>query len=188
MLNSENAPEHSQNLVQFIINIKQSVIAKSLIPMGYAVGFPGVSIRDEHLCLVVPFFGFERSPEPDKSKVYPIRYVITALWVNGKIVEYVDMAYSAANSAVDYSTPIGTFRHEALKSVNSGQYRELRALAYDQYDKLLSYIQNDTVYTSDDDSSLAKLLHLLVEPALIPQYRLLMPEFAGRYLTSKESQ
>ena len=131
---------------------------------------------------MLPYFRFVRGEEADKSLIYPIKYQATYLWPSGKLIEFEDLEYNPVYSKVDFSKPIGTFRHEAIQKYNSGQYEEKRAELYSFYDTLIDFLVNGSEFTAEAEKSFKDLLNVIIEPSLVPIYKVLDEKFARRFL------
>lgn len=176
------------NLSGFVAALKKNSIAMAAIPMGYSAGLPILSIKKKKVCITVPFFKFAQVNEVDKSLIFPIRYTLTALWATGKIIELRDLAYHPRFENVDFSKPIGLFRHQSIQEFNAGQYRQKREELYSMYDKLIAFLQDDAEYTQQDESEFTTLLNIILEPSLVPIYRALGDEFATKFITEKSAE
>ena len=177
--------ENQINLSQFMDSLKANKAVMSTIPMGYVAGLPIVQIIGKKVCLVVPYFRFVRSGEPDKSQIHPIKYTVTALWPSGRIIKLEDLEYNPKFANVDFRRPIGLFRHEAIKQYNAGQYRQKKAELYAMYDKFVDFLQHGGEYTGQEQDGFRALLNIMLEPCLAPIYRALDEKFATMFLASK---
>jgi len=163
-------------------NIKKQEFYRGVIPIGFGAGLPIIKIIDKQTYIMIPFFRFDRVNELDKSLIYPIKFQITVKWPSGKLVSFEDYQINPAFIKVDFSKPIGYFRHEAIKMYNSGQYNEKRKELYSLYDKLLNFLLVGDDFTSQDEDKFKELLNMIIEPSLVPIYRVLDQKFSSRFL------
>lgn len=152
------------------------------IPIGYSSGFPVLQIKNESLCVTVPYLQYRTTGEVDKTLVFPIRYGITLELPTEKVIGFEDYEYNSSFGNVDFDKPVGYFRHDALKQYNKTQYRKLRKELMGEYDKVANAILSNEPYSATDEKRMAELLQLLVEPSLLLFYRALDVDFYQKYL------
>ena len=65
--------------VQQILNeLKTSqLLLNCLMPLGYVPGLPILQIRNDQLCLMIPYLRYKVTGVADKTQVYPIRFALT---------------------------------------------------------------------------------------------------------------
>lgn len=169
---------------EFIKNIKNcEFLRQSGMPMGYVPGLPIMCILNNTLCLKIPFLKYKTTGQVDKTQVFSIRYVVTVIIPEGIIAGFEDLSLNPRFEKVDFNSPIGFFRHDAIKQYDKNGYRELREMLYSEYDKVINHLTQATPYTSSDDISFKKLLNTLIEPSLLPFYKVIDPTFSKKYLT-----
>ena len=151
--------------------------------MGYTCGFPILEIRNDRLCITLPYLRYQVTGETDKTLVYPIRYVVTMVLPEEKPVEYKDLEYDYLFSKVDFKQPMGLFRHEAIKHLNKKEYEELRTELYSCYDKVIDALLNEVEYSEEDEYRMRELLQMLVEPCQLPVYKALNEDFYDKYFS-----
>lgn len=152
------------------------------MPMEYTYGYPILQIKNDRLCLVVPYLKYKTTGEPDKTYVYPIRYVITVVLPEVLPIEYKNLEYELRFGKIDYKTPIGLFRHEAIKHLNKKEYESAREELYDCYDKVIAAILFDQEYNVEEEERMSTLLQMMVEPCQLPIYKVLDEDFYNKYL------
>lgn len=152
------------------------------MPMGYAAGFPILQIKNQSLCLLVPYFKVRTTGEVDKTQVFPIRYTVTLELPKGAVVKYEDLSFHPAFGKIDFSKPVGYFRHDSIKQYNKRQYAEKKEELLSFYDKVINALLFGTEYTKADEEELRRLLQIMLEPSLLPQYRALDKDFYHKYL------
>lgn len=174
--------ENNICLKDVINKIRKCDFVKKTIPLGFGPGLPTIQINNKNICVLVPFFKFVNSTELDKSLIFPIKYTVTALWPSGKIVGFEDLKYNPVFEKVDYTKPIGFFRHDAIKQYNSGQYRVKRDELLSMYDKFIDFLIGNTEFTEEDEEKFVKLLNIIIEPSLVPVYKVIDKNFSGKFI------
>lgn len=152
------------------------------IELGYVPGLPILTIQNGNLCMKVPYIKYKITGETDKTLVYPVRYVYTVSLPEGNIVGFEDLMFNKTFARVDFGTPVGLFRHDAIKSLNKKAYAKLRSVLYSEYDRIIRHLANGDAYTVDDEKHFKALFNIILEPSLIPFYSALDPDFANRYI------
>lgn len=152
------------------------------MPMGYTAGLPILQIRNEQLCLLAPFLKYRVTGQVDKTLVYPIRYTVTVVLPEKKVVDYSDLSFQAQYQNVDFTAPVGLFRHEAVKNLTKQEYQQLREELLEQYDKVANALLYGSDYCAEDEQRMRQLLRTLVEPSLLPIYKALDEDFYAKYL------
>lgn len=149
--------------------------------MGYAPGLPIMQIRNEQLCMMVPFLRYKMTGKTDQTLVYPIHYAVTLRLPEGQPVEYLDLSVDARFGKIDLGKPAGFFRHKAVQNLNREEYQALREELFMEYDRLSAALLYDEPYAQENEARMCKLLQMLTEPALWPMYRTLDPYFYQKY-------
>ena len=157
-------------------------VLNCLMPMSYTYGLPILQIRNERLCLAIPYLRYKVTGEADKTLVYPIRYEVTVALPEKKPVEFIDLQYDNRFAKIDFSAPIGLFRHEAIKHLNKKEYEAAREELFACYDKVIDALLNGSEYTDEDEMRMCELMKMLVEPCLLPIYKALDEDFYNKYL------
>ncbi len=169
----------NQSIKAFIEMIRKGDTARSLIPMEFVSGLPILSLRKGEICVTIPYYFVKVQPQ-DKTLIYPLEYSITALWSNGLIVDYKNFNFVPAMKKLDFSKPVGTFRHEAIKHLNKQQYMELKNELLDCYDSYLTCIAEKKPF--EKQARMKELLNLLMEPCQKPMYMILGRKFFEEFL------
>lgn len=152
------------------------------MPLGYVEGLPTLQIKNDQLCLQIPFLRYQLTGQVDKTLVYPIRFVLTISLPERNLVSYCDLSFNSRFRNVDFSAPVGLFRHEAIKNLTKNEYRKMREELLEQYDKVADSLLNGTQYTAEDEEKMRRLLNTLIEPSLLPIYKVLDEDFYNKYL------
>lgn len=150
--------------------------------MGVGQGLPVLRVLNGRLCMTVPYLKYKKTGKPDGTLVYPIMYTVTLALPDLAPVSFEDMRYSAAFRLVDFTKPIGTFRHDAIKQYSREQYFALKDELLGLYGKTVDMLLFDAPYAPEDDRRMGELLRLLMEPCLKPIYKALDPDFYNKYM------
>lgn len=164
----------SLNRNEFVLNCR--------IPMGYGAGIPLLQVKNNCLCLTVPFLKYQITGEIDKTLVYPIRNTVTFVLPEGTAVGFEDLRFNPKFLNVDFSKPIGLFRPDKLKKLNKTEYDNCRNELFELYDKLVLFLLGEGDYSEEDETRFSELLKLLIEPYHYPVYKALDIDFYNKYL------
>lgn len=157
-------------------------ILNSSMPMGYVPSLPILCILNGNLCMKIPFMKYKITGEIDKTFVYPTRYVVTILIPEEQFVAFEDLSLQDTFSKVNFSEPIGTFRHEAVKHLDKPAYDNLRSTLYEEYDKIVMSLISGKGYSSNDEIRFRTLFNTILEPSLRPFYMAIDKDFANKYI------
>ena len=157
---------------------------QAIIPLGYTPGIPMLSVKQDNLCLVVPFLRYKITGEKDKTLVFPIRYVVEYLIPEGVMVKFEDFAYTPLAEKVDFNKACGLFRHKAIQNLSKQEYESLRTKTLESLDKTADVLLNGAAYSKTEHELLCSQLQTIVEPSLWNYYKLLAPEFYNKYFTN----
>lgn len=158
-----------------------ALILNAKMPLGYGCGIPTVQIRNGYLCLTVPYLKYKMTGKVDKTLVYPIRNVATVSLPEGDVVAFEDLRYDKRFEKVDFSQPIGLFRHDAIKELSQKEYNEKIDEIYTLYDKMIAALLYGEEYSDADDLKLGELIRMIVEPSLWPIYKAIDEDFYNKY-------
>lgn len=152
------------------------------MPMGYLPGLPILEIRNEELCLTIPYLKYKVTGQVDKTLVYPIRFTLTLVLPELRVAEFRDLGYQSAFRKIDFTKPVGLFRHEAVKHLTKQAYQQSREELLGCYDKVIAALLYGENYTQEDEARMQELLQMMVEPSLLPIYKELNADFYFKYL------
>lgn len=169
---------------EFLKKVKTNPVVLGLIPSKMGMGLPTVSIRNETVCVNIPFFA-ERFAQDDQTLIYPFSYVVTALWGSGRIVGFFHTPYSGAFETIQVDRPVGTFRHDAIKHLDKAGYTAHKDALYAGYDTLIRALTSDAPYSEEDSRAFIQLLNLLLEPSLKQFYRIMDADFCNRFFEER---
>lgn len=156
------------------------------IPLGYKTVFPILQIRNGSLCIMFPYLKYQTTGEVDKTLVFPVKYAVTLELPTEKAVCFEDFEYNEAFGDVDFDKPIGYFRHEAVREYSRAEYNNLHRELMREYDKVIHMLLVGGGYDSADERRMSELLRLLLEPSLLPIYRVLDRDFYNKYLAERK--
>lgn len=157
-------------------------ILNSSMPMGYVPGLPILCILNGNLCMKVPYLKYKVTGEVDKTYVYPVRYVATIIVPEGQIVSFEDLSLNEAFAQVNFSDPVGIFRHEAIKDLDKAAYNSLRKALYGMYDNMVNGLVGDSQFTDEDELKFKRLFNVILEPSLRPFYKAIDMSFSNKYI------
>ncbi len=176
--------ENNISIVKLINNLKTSnFLLGCEMPLGYCPGLPTVQIKNDNVCVVIPYLRYKVTGVVDKTLVFPIRYVVCVKYPEGNVVQYSDLSVTSSCKKLDFTKPVGLFRHDSIKNLTKDTYNQKRKELMSLYDKLLSSLVNKTEFTTENENSMRTLLKLLVEPSLLPLYKAIDLQFYNKYLT-----
>ena len=172
------------DLTKLIKELKKSdFYLNSGIPLEYTCGLPVFETRSSGLCVKIPFLKYKVTGVVDKTLVFPVRYVITVSLPEKKCVAFEDLSYNNIFRKVDFSKPVGYFRHDAIKTLDKKEYKEKRAELFSLYDKIIATILSKNAVTEEDKLAFSELLNIMIEPSLKPIYKVLSADFYDKYLS-----
>lgn len=154
--------------------------------LGYVPGLPILTILNGNMCMKVPYLKYKVTGEVDKTFVYPVKYIVTVSLPEGNIVEFEDLSYNMSFANVEFNTPVGLFRHEAIKNLDKKAYSNLRYALFAEYDKIVKHLAYGETYASKDERHFKALLNVILEPSLIPFYTAIDTEFVKRYIVTNK--
>lgn len=149
--------------------------------LGYTAGLPILQVRNDQLCMMVPFLRYKVTGKVDQTLVYPIRYTVTILLPECLPVAFEDLSFNPGFQQVDFSKPVGLFRHEAVRDLNREAYKKLREELISEYDRVVRTLLWDEPYAPASEVRMSELLQRLLEPSLWSMYRALDGDFFQKY-------
>lgn len=161
-------------------------IQNSSMPMGYVPGLPILCILNGNLCMKVPYLKYKVTGEVDKTYVYPVRYVATIIVPEGQVVSFEDLSLNEAFAQVNFSDPVGIFRHEAIKDLDKAAYNSLRKTLYGLYDKMIEGLTSTATeelhFKDAEERQFKRLFNVILEPSLRPFYKAIDINFSNKYI------
>ena len=130
--------EKQVNVSKILKSLKTNeFILNSRMPLGYGFGIPILQIKNDNLCMVIPYLKYQITGEVDKTLVYPIRNTFTMILPEQTFIGFEDLRFDKRYAKLNFSKPVGTFRHESIKHLTKQEYADLKQELYSLYDKLI---------------------------------------------------
>ena len=161
---------------EIISEVKKSNVMRSM-PLGYSCGYPVIIVKQSRVCAVLPFLRYKVTGFVDKTEVYPVCFLVTYAIKDGVITAFEDLTENPVFENVDFGTPVGFFRHDSIKNLSKGEYKEKQAQLYSYYDSFIASLINKEEYPAEQLKEFRGLLSTLLEPSLKPFYEALYPSF-----------
>jgi hypothetical protein len=174
MVNNQN----NISIVNFLKSANASDTRRGLIPMELGAGWPAITIKNKQICVTVPYF-LAQPGHGGQFLLFPISYLITLKWPNAQIVEFASLKYQKAYKGLDFSKPVGIFKHETVMGLSRDQYIAKRGELFALYDELIVGITEKRGFERLGD--MRDLFQTLMEPSLYPMYRNIAPNFFECY-------
>lgn len=172
----------SKTITETIMRERDKLIL-SMLPLGYVQTIPIFNIKENgDLCLKVPFLKYRVTGIVDKTEVCPIKYLVTRLFPERTLLSCEDLAKNATFAKVDFSRPIGYFRHEAAKKLDEQAYNKAQQELYALYDALGDSLIKGIYFPVDKEKRLKELLKILVAPYLHRFYKAIDADFYEKYI------
>lgn len=156
---------------------------RSLVPMGYTPGLPVLTVRNDELCVEIPFLRYKVTGEKDRTLVFPVRYVATYLIPELQMVEFVDLAYAPGGDGVDYGKAIGFFRHKAIADLSYQEYDDLRRDILTGMNDMAAHMLGQGDFDVVRENALGAEIARIIEPSLYPFYKSRYPKFFEKFIT-----
>jgi len=180
-------PKPTSQTGTLLHEVRQMPLFRQLVPMEAGIGWP-IPVRKldgegrRRVYLRLPMYGYRPTPERGQGAIlYPPFAVVTLRWDTGRPVEYLDLAYTQPWPVSAHPEPVGTFPHDAVRG-SRGNYIADRERLLWLYDEMAEYLQAGQGFSADWIESFSGLLRRLVEPGLLPYYRILGGKFYDRFL------
>lgn len=161
---------------------KGETFMNSGIPLGYVSNIPVLKQVNGKYCLVIPYLKYKLTGVVDKTLVFPARYALTVSVPHGKIVGLDDFSYDERFKKVDFTKPIGFFRHDAVKSFTKDEFNKKRDELYKAYSEIVSAKLDGTPVPESAEKTFSKLIRIILEPSLYPIYKAIDEDFYNKYL------
>lgn len=161
---------------RLMASVRRTPLFRQLVPMEAGIGWPIPLRRSPSLYVKLPLFGFAPGRP---TRLFPPFAVLTVDHATARPVEYVDLRYAQPWPVPATPEPVGEFPHEAVRG-RLGDYRKDRTRLLECYDGMLTSLCDDSPFVEAEEFT--ELLGRLVEPALLPYYRMLGPRFYERFL------
>ncbi len=164
-------------------NIRKMALFEQLVPPEAGLGWPIPLRKVGQVYITVPFFS-KGVVGQGQAVLYPPFATLTLNWQNLLPMEYVDLRFRNPSEGQweVYNEQPGAFPHAAVAHLSVQQYLEQCNMLFMMYDELLTALTYGETLSSTWEHSFSTLLRLLMEPSLERYYRILGPEFFGRFL------
>lgn len=157
--------------------VRRSPLFRQLVPMEAQIGWPIPVRRSPGVYLRLPLFAASRAD--GRTHLHAPYAMITLDTATGRPVEFQDFRYTRPWPVPAETEPVGEFPHDAVRGA-VGDYRADRERLLKQYDALVDALRDGGAFGADDE--FGELLGRLVEPSLLPYFRVLGPKFYERFL------
>ena len=168
-------------------NVRKSPLFMQLIPQEAGIGLP-IPLRKKigeemKVYAILPCFGFN-PVEKGKTELFPPFAKITLQWSNQVPVEYVNLRFSdpAPELQLQWSGEIGTYPHDAVAGMTIGEYKAKRRELMQMYDEMFTALEDNSSLSQEWKQQFSNLFSTLIEPSLIPYYRVFGAKFCDRFL------
>jgi hypothetical protein len=165
---------------EFLKALNKSDVVRKTVSLGLGMGLPMINIVGENVCVSVPYYKVVPAKD-DKTLIYPPECIVTAKWPNGIVTGFSNLRYDKDYQKVNFDKPVGTFRHEAIKQWNRGEYQSKKMELYTMYDEFLASLYSDEPYTGGE--AFSELLNIIIEPSLRPFYQKIGKGFYNKFLS-----
>jgi hypothetical protein len=162
-------------------NIRKTPLFMQLIPQEAGIGLPVPLRRNNKVYAILLCFGFN-AIEKGQTRLFPPFAEITVQWSNQLPVEYINLHFNNPAPELQWSGEIGTFPHDAVAGITIGEYQVKRKELLLMYDEMFTALENAGGLSSDFKQQFRDLFSTLIEPALIPYYRVFGAKFCERFL------
>lgn len=152
------------------------------IPLGYVSNIPVLKEVNGKFCLIIPYLRYKPTGNIDKTLVFPAKYTLTISLPHGKIVGLNDFSYDSRFKRVDFTKPIGLFRHDAVKQFSKNEFNEKRDELYKAYGEIVSAKLEGAPVPEGAEKTFSELIRIILEPSLYPIYKAIDEEFYNKYL------
>jgi len=160
-----------------LAKIREHPVFRSLVPMEAGIGWPVPIRRNGHVYLCIPAFGLQQAMGDQPVLIYPPFATITVSWPNSVVMEYVNLRWKNLWNEDEFAKPAGTFPHPEIAGLQLAQYSEMRTQLLNYYDSMLNATMDET-----DENDFRNLLCKMMEPSLLPYYRILFPKYYGYFI------
>lgn len=162
----------------FVRKANRSDTRRRLIPMEFSSGWPSISIKNNQICVTVPYF--RSHPGKDgKMLLFPISYLMTLTWPNAGVVEFASLKYRKEYKGIDFGKPVGIFKHDAVKDFIKEEYMAKRTTLFGLYDQLIDCITGQKEFMQVEE--MRGLFQIMMEPSLYTMYQNLARNFFDSY-------
>lgn len=171
-------PTESKTMLKLLEEVSRGEARRMLVPAEMSVGWPSISIKQQNICVLVPFYLARRAQE-GRTLLYPISYSMLLLLENGIVVNFTRHSYTKGFEDVDYAKPVGTFPHPSVEGMDRESYARARDTLFGYYDGLIDAIRQKKAF--DELEAMRALFTRMMEPPMLPMYERIAPKFFQTY-------
>lgn len=161
--------------------VRKSPLFMQLIPQEAGIGLPIPLRRNKKLYAILPCFGF-KSVEKGKTLLFPPLAKLTVQWSNQLPVMYVNLKFDNPAPELQWTGEIGTYPHDAIAGMTNGEYNAKRRELMQMYDEMFAALEEGSGFSPEWKQQFSSLFSTIIEPPLIPYYRVLGTEFCKQFL------
>ncbi len=164
---------------EVIHTFNHSELCRKLIPAELASGWPCLKKVRGKLYIVIPYFN--RMPVKSGYALYPIYCSATIPWkMPEKMLDFTVYTIQENWKDVDYSKPVGFFKHKALEDIRTkDEYIALCNRLYRCYDEMVLAVLENKPFAGEE--KMAGLFSKLMEPSLYPFYEKINKKFYSNF-------
>ncbi len=154
--------------LQLISDFNHSDFRRKSIPQEMVSGWPCLQRMGKTLCITIPYYA--RSFKQDKVALFPLYCSATFPIGNpDRLVDYSVYPYQSEWQDIDYTRPVGYFRHAALADVKTKEeYQALCRELYGYFDQMAAAVLDKRPFEKEQE--MIPLFTKLMEPGHYPQY------------------
>lgn len=156
-----------------------SEFRRKSIPQQLFSGWPCIQMVGKTLCLTIPYYA--RTATSDKIALYPIYCSVTFPILNPeRLMDFTIYPHQRTWSDLDYSQPVGYFKHEALKDITTkSEYQALCRELFGYYDQMIQAVLDKRPFEQEEE--MIRCLSKLMEPGQYPQYLRINKRFYSHF-------
>lgn len=164
---------------QLITDFNRSDLRQKAIPHNLYSGWPCVQMIGKTLCLTIPYYS--RTVTSERMALYPLYCSVTFPVLNpDRLMDFTVYPHQSSWSDLDYSQPVGYFKHAALEDVKTkSEYQKLCMELFGYYDKMIQAVLEKKPFAQEKE--MTALLSKLMEPGQYPQYLRLNKKFYSHF-------
>lgn len=153
---------------RLVTDFNKSEMRNRMVPQEVVAGWPCIRQIGKTLCLTIPYY--RRQVGRGKTALYPLYCSVTFPVKNpGRLLDFTIYPLQREWTNLDYSKPVGYFRHEALKDVTTREeYDGLCQKLYGYYDRMIEAVLEKRPF--EEEGEMRELFSELMEPGQYPAY------------------
>lgn len=175
---------------RLLTEVRRGPLFRGTVAAEAELGWPIPLVRETSpatgtaVFLTVPAFRTRPRPEHGLDLLPPFAH-LTLAWPTGRVVAFLDHRFECPwpSGPVNFDDPIGTFPHPGLPA-EAEAYRQRRSAAFAYYDELCAALAERRALPPAWWRRFADTLGPLLEPGLLPFYRVLGPKFIARTVSA----